>query len=239
MKKVIQKKKEVIEMDKDTVKKWFMDEEASNYSHMIVMCNKKTEKHYPVYVSYDENLFEQMDKLKNIANQEIIEVFTYSYSIDKQLSNEFNIYPNENHIQNIRMEMFFEDINLKALDTINKVNDLKSNKLNKNIADIYEKQILIGYIKLTNYYSKFLMSGVSAHYIIWNIIFKNFGVITYNVENLNFNFDVTAHFNNKNKNIIHLHLSALSYSYFKLKKANLIFEKINQDDLNILRKVVN
>lgn len=213
---------------------WFADEVNNNYSHMFVVLNKKLNKYYPIYVSFDENLFEKINEIKNIVNQEIIEIYTYAYNIDRQSDKEFNIYPNEAHINSKLLEMFFEEKNLKAQDILNIKYKLISENLSKEIENNLKQQLLKDYLSLTNYYSKMLMKGETVNYIIWHIIFKNFQIKTFdsvNYKYINYCGEVI-----KNKEIVYLHLSALCYAFYKLKKENLITEKPNEKDLFILQR---
>jgi hypothetical protein len=68
------------------IRKWFENGNIDNNTHMIVVCDTFDWDDYPVYVSKDQNVRKRYDQIHGVNMQIVMEVYSYSISIEEQLN---------------------------------------------------------------------------------------------------------------------------------------------------------
>lgn len=68
------------------IRKWFENGNIDNNTHMIVVCDTFDWDDYPVYVSCNENVRKRYNQIHGVNMQIVMEVYSYSISIEEQLN---------------------------------------------------------------------------------------------------------------------------------------------------------
>ena len=65
---------------------WLDEAKKDNATHLIIAVDTYDHENYPVYVTSDENIQKEIERIENASMQNIDEVYKMSMSIDEQLS---------------------------------------------------------------------------------------------------------------------------------------------------------
>ena len=68
------------------IKHWIAKAKEHKATHLIVAVDRYDHDNYPVYVTNDENVHKEIERLDNASMQGIDEIYNMSMDIDKQLS---------------------------------------------------------------------------------------------------------------------------------------------------------
>jgi hypothetical protein len=68
----------------EEIRTWFETAEQNNSSHMIVVCDTYDWEDYPVYVSPQESIVEEMAKYDDVNMQRIMEIYRIDLGWDAQ-----------------------------------------------------------------------------------------------------------------------------------------------------------
>jgi gamma-glutamylcyclotransferase (GGCT)/AIG2-like uncharacterized protein YtfP len=71
---------------KQDISRWLKEAQQKEATHLIVALDKFDYDNYPVYVSSEEKIEEQIQRIESQSMQGIDEVYNMSMDIDKQLS---------------------------------------------------------------------------------------------------------------------------------------------------------
>lgn len=70
---------------KQDIEGWLQSAKQKGASHLIVAVDTFDHDNYPVYVGYNEDIQEEIDRITNLSMQGIDEVYNMSMDINKQL----------------------------------------------------------------------------------------------------------------------------------------------------------
>lgn len=72
--------------DYNEIKGWIQQAQENGCTHLIVAVDKFDYEDYPVYVSSEQNVEEEISKIEKKDMQGIMEVYSMSLDIEKQLA---------------------------------------------------------------------------------------------------------------------------------------------------------
>lgn len=75
-----------------TLTEWYDYGALMNATHMIVVCDTHDWEDYPVYITAEDNLQEQIAKHDGVNMQKIMEVYNFSMDRDEQLTPGTRVY---------------------------------------------------------------------------------------------------------------------------------------------------
>ena len=76
---------------KSDIERWLDSAIDQNASHLIVAVDRYDHDNYPVYVSRDEDIRKEIERVESASMQGIDEIYNMSMSIEEQL-NEYRAY---------------------------------------------------------------------------------------------------------------------------------------------------
>ena len=71
---------------KDLIRQWFQEGKRRSATHMLVVCDTFDYGDYPVYVAYNESLFEKAAHYDHKDMQRIMECYDLSMDMESQMA---------------------------------------------------------------------------------------------------------------------------------------------------------